>query len=271
MKNGTRVNPPPADLVKALKAVPAAWKRWSELSHSHRREHVDAIEEAKKPETRARRIESAVRTIASMPAKTAARKPAKSARTKGASTKSTSSKSAKSSGKALKRYAALLRGVSPMNAKMPELKRCFEAAGFADVKTVLASGNVVFSAPPASESSLEKQAETALNRGLGRSFPVIVRAIDDLCALLAENPYESFKLAPGAKRVVTFLRNPPKAKPSLPIEVDGARILRIQGREVFTAYVPSPRGPVFMTLIEKTFGKDVTTRTWETVEKISRA
>ena len=35
-----------------------------------------------------------------------------------------------------------------MNAKMPELKKAFEAAGFADVKTVLSSGNVVFSARP---------------------------------------------------------------------------------------------------------------------------
>ena len=48
------------------------------------------------------------------------------------------------------RYAAFLRGVSPMNAKMPELKRAFEAAGFGDVKTLLSSGNVVFDAPKAS-------------------------------------------------------------------------------------------------------------------------
>jgi uncharacterized protein (DUF1697 family) len=42
------------------------------------------------------------------------------------------------------RYVAFLRGVSPMNAKMAELKRCFEGAGYTDVKTVLSSGNVVF-------------------------------------------------------------------------------------------------------------------------------
>jgi Bacteriocin-protection, YdeI or OmpD-Associated/Domain of unknown function (DUF1905) len=51
---------PPADLVKALKAVPPAWERWQELSYSHQREHVEAVEEAKRPETRARRIERAV-------------------------------------------------------------------------------------------------------------------------------------------------------------------------------------------------------------------
>jgi hypothetical protein len=44
----------------------------------------------------------------------------------------------------------------------------------------------------------------------------------------------------------------------------------MKGGEVFTAYVPSPKGPVFMTLIEQTFGKEVTTRTWDTVAKVAR-
>ena len=58
---------PPADFVKALKASPAAWERWRALSYTHQREHVEAIEDAKKPETRARRIERAVRMISRMP------------------------------------------------------------------------------------------------------------------------------------------------------------------------------------------------------------
>jgi hypothetical protein len=55
---------PPADLVEALKAVAGAWESWSELSFTHQREHVEAIEEARKPETRARRIGKAVEAIA---------------------------------------------------------------------------------------------------------------------------------------------------------------------------------------------------------------
>jgi len=54
---------PPADFVKALKSAPPAWEKWRALSYSHQREHVDAIDEAKKPETRARRIERATRLI----------------------------------------------------------------------------------------------------------------------------------------------------------------------------------------------------------------
>jgi uncharacterized protein (DUF1697 family) len=168
------------------------------------------------------------------------------------------------------RYAAFLRGVSPMNAKMPQLKAAFEAAGFTDVKTVLSSGNVVFKASRASESSLQRKAEAALTKQLRHDFLTIVRPIDALREMLASDPYESFRLAPGAKRIVTFLRDEPSSKLALPIELDGARILAMKGREIFSAYVPNPKGAIFMTLIEKTFGKEVTTRTWDTVAKVAR-
>ena len=60
---------PPADLVKALRAAPPAWDRWQELSFTHQREHVEALDSAKKPETRQRRLEAAVQSIAARPAK----------------------------------------------------------------------------------------------------------------------------------------------------------------------------------------------------------
>ncbi|HWN86686.1 MAG TPA: YdeI/OmpD-associated family protein [Vicinamibacterales bacterium] len=58
-----RVVTPPPDLVKALKAVPGAWDRWRGLSFTHQREHAEAVEGAKKPETRTRRIANAVAMI----------------------------------------------------------------------------------------------------------------------------------------------------------------------------------------------------------------
>ncbi len=74
--------------------------------------------------------------------------------------------------------------------------------------------------------------------------------------------------------ISSFLRRRPaggvKSKLKLPVELDGAQIVAVSGGEVFSAYVRSPRGPVFMTLIEKTFGKDLTTRTWDTVTKVAK-
>jgi uncharacterized protein (DUF1697 family) len=157
-----------------------------------------------------------------------------------------------------------------MNAKMPDLKQAFEAAGFTDVKTLLSSGNVVFSAPSASEAVLQRKAEAAISERLGRTFLTIVRPVDSLREMLASSPYQVFRLPPGAKRIVTFLRDRPVTWPALPAELHGARILAVDGNNVFSAYVRTPKGPVFMTLIEKTFGSEVTTRTWETVTKVAR-
>lgn len=165
------------------------------------------------------------------------------------------------------RYVAFLRGVSPMNAKMADLKGCFEMLGFTDVKTVLSSGNVVFSGAAKSESSLAKAPEVGMAKHLPRNFPVIVRKLDHLLALLKADPYSGFRISANAKRVVTFLSEPHPGTLSLPIALDGAQILSVEGTEVFTAYVPNEQGPLFMKLIEKTFGKNVTTRTWGTIKK----
>jgi hypothetical protein len=64
-----RVVEPPADLVRALEGAPPAWDRWRELSYTHQREHVEAITQAKRPETRARRIAAAVAMLGQRPAK----------------------------------------------------------------------------------------------------------------------------------------------------------------------------------------------------------
>src|ERR1041385_2399466 len=125
------------------------------------------------------------------------------------------------------RYVAFLRGITPMNAKMSDLKRAFENAGFGQVKTVLASGNVAFDARAASDIALARKAEGAMTKQLGRAFYTIVRPTSALQKLLEADPFAAFRLPPEAKRVVTFLRDSPQADLSLPPEVEGARILAV--------------------------------------------
>lgn len=168
----------------------------------------------------------------------------------------------------MQHYAAFLRGVGPTNAQMPALRRAFEKAGFTDVRTLLSSGNLVFSAKKTPVGYLQRTAEAAMQESLGKTFLTVVRSIDDLRALLESDPFKGHRMAPEAKRVVTFLRDTPGAV-KLPVEMDGARILTMQGNHAFTTYVPKPGDPVFMKLIEKTFGKAQTTRTWQTVEKVA--
>lgn len=169
------------------------------------------------------------------------------------------------------KYVAFLRGVSPSNANMGSLKRAFEAAGFTSVRTLLSSGNLLFSAARQPPKNLERRARDGMESVLGRPFGTIVWSVDALGKLVDSDPFGAFELPPEAKRVVTFLREPPEAGHRLPIELDGARILAVEGTTAFTAYLPHPSGPVFMALIEKTFGSEVTTRTWNTVQKCVKA
>jgi hypothetical protein len=59
-----RVVTPPADLARAIKANKDAQATWDKLSYTHQKEYAQSVEEAKRPETRQRRIERAVEMLA---------------------------------------------------------------------------------------------------------------------------------------------------------------------------------------------------------------
>jgi hypothetical protein len=59
-----RVINAPADLARALKANREAQATWDKLSYTHRREHVEHLDDAKRPETRRRRLEKAIALLA---------------------------------------------------------------------------------------------------------------------------------------------------------------------------------------------------------------
>ena len=92
------------------------------------------------------------------------------------------------------RYVAFLRGVSPANLKMPDLKRCLEIAGYTKVKTVLSSGNVAFNSESGSVAAIERRIEAALTKQLGRSFYTIVRSAEHLNDLIEADFFRFFHL-----------------------------------------------------------------------------
>jgi uncharacterized protein (DUF1697 family) len=169
------------------------------------------------------------------------------------------------------RYVAFLRGVSPLNANMGSLRKAFESAGFTNVATVLSSGNVVFNATASEEPSLESRAEAAMAQALPRQFLTFVRSTEYLRALLARDPFLACGIPREAKRVITFMRVSRQPAVTLPHSRDLASLFLAEGREAFAAYIRIPGQPVFMSLIEEAFGKDVTTRTWDTVAKCIKA
>ncbi len=170
-----------------------------------------------------------------------------------------------------RRVVAFLKGVMPTNAKMPALRAAFESARFTNVKTILGSGNVAFDTSIQTESDIERLAEKAMKQTLGRSFYTIVRSSAYLQRLLASDPFTAAGIPHDAKRVISFMREARSPKVVLPLAENQASVFLALGREVFSAYVPTDQGPIFMGLIQRAFGTDVTTRTVETVLKCASA
>jgi uncharacterized protein (DUF1697 family) len=87
------------------------------------------------------------------------------------------------------RYAAFLRGVNlgKRTVKSAELKSAFEAMGYDNVKTLLASGNVLFDAK--SGKGLKEKIEAGLEAEFSFEVPIVLRTMDGLKAMVAANPF----------------------------------------------------------------------------------
>src|SRR5262249_34835081 len=96
---------------------------------------------------------------------------------------------------ALRRYAAVLRGVSPMNARSRGTSAAFRGGWCRTVRPPLSTGSVAFRAKTADEAALARKAEAAMQKHLGRSFMTIVRSVDGLQAILEADAYAKFRLA----------------------------------------------------------------------------
>ncbi len=179
--------------------------------------------------------------------------------------------------KSLSRYAAFLRGINVGGhsiIKMEELRKAFESLGFRGVKTVLASGNVLFEAPQESTTVLSQKIAGKLDDLLGREIIAIVRPIEELRALESGKPFKSIGVSSGARLFVTFVAEDVKSNDisGLPTG-DGFRILSFSDGTICSVLYDRPGTDTvqLMGAIEKAFGRKVTTRSWDTIIKLLKA
>jgi uncharacterized protein (DUF1697 family) len=176
------------------------------------------------------------------------------------------------------KHVAFLRGINVGGNKlirMEELKKAFAALGFANVSTILASGNVLFDSKPASESALAAQIEGKLKKTFRTEIGVMVRRVEELRRLEASQPFKGVSITPQTRLYVTFLSEKPASKFKAPYTSPdkSLRVLRLSATEVCTALTLSPKGGTvdLMVFLEKQFGKKITTRNWNTIARILKA
>ncbi|HTI68647.1 MAG TPA: DUF1697 domain-containing protein [Candidatus Limnocylindria bacterium] len=172
-------------------------------------------------------------------------------------------------------YIVFLRGINVGGnhlVKMADLKKLLEGLGYAKVKTLLASGNVTLEAGKADPVKLAAKLAGELRKAFGFEIPVLVRSRKELVALAKTEPFALVKVTPETRLYVTFLSEKPTATSRGEYTSDDGSfsILKVTDSEVCGVLdLSKGSGTVdAMVILEKRYGKNVTTRNWNTVQKL---
>ena len=168
------------------------------------------------------------------------------------------------------RYAAFLRGVNVggVTLTMADLVATMRAAGFSDVVTVLATGNVLLTSP-GDAATVRTTAETALRRRFGYDAWVLVYDLASVQAIVANYPFEPE--VQGRQSYVTFVSDPAVLDELAALGAGDEKVARGDG----VLYWQVPKGATLTSTIGATMGKRrykscTTTRNLRTVSKVLR-
>jgi uncharacterized protein (DUF1697 family) len=175
-------------------------------------------------------------------------------------------------------YVAFLRGINVGGHRpvpMQGLKKAFESLQFKNVRTLLASGNVLFEAPRADTVAREMKIEVQLMKTFRHEIGVFIRTMEDLQRLSASRPFSGIPVTPQTRLYVTFLSEKLGKDLQIPYESPGGnfKILRASEREVWSVVtiLPNSRSVDLMQVLEKKFGQRITTRNWQTILRVLKA
>ncbi len=169
---------------------------------------------------------------------------------------------------------AFLRGINVAGHRMTAMSdvvRVFESLGFANVRTYIQSGNVLFDTRARSLGRLRLKTERALGDELGAEVTVLLRTLSEVARIVERDPFKKNRV-PGAKPFVTFLSEAPARTPSLPLRSPNGdvEVFEIVGTEAFSLSIEKKGRFGFPNnFIEKEFGIPSTTRNWNTVRKVA--
>jgi uncharacterized protein (DUF1697 family) len=171
-------------------------------------------------------------------------------------------------------YVALLRGINVGAHKriaMADLRAVLTDLGYEDVRTLLQSGNAVFTGGRATADKVARTVEDAVSRTFGMDVPVLVRTGAELTKVVRDNPFTEVA-DQGSRLVVSFLSAPPSR--AVLGGFDAAayepELMYLAGREMYL-WLPAGliESKLMKALPEKRLGVTATVRNWNTVTKLA--
>lgn len=171
------------------------------------------------------------------------------------------------------KYVALLRGIGPGNPNMTneKLRSVFEGLGFGNVQSVISSGNILFESDETDIAALEKRVEETFPIKLGFTPTTIIKSQDQLQKMVKLGPFKGYTHGPTSYLLVTFFKGPtkipfaipyqPKDKPYKFIASNPTTLFSVTNNTVLST-------TDLMGWMEKQFSKQITSRTWLTIQRI---
>jgi uncharacterized protein (DUF1697 family) len=172
------------------------------------------------------------------------------------------------------KYVAFLRAINVggHTVKMDHLRSLFEALGFGNVETFIASGNVIFDAKTPNTRSLERKIEKHLEKSLGYEVTTFVRSVTELAEIARYQPFpEEELIADGNTLFIGFVASRPtddatKKLLSLASTIDA---FHINERELYWLYRRNNGESKFYgPLLEKSVGMQTTIRNSNTIKRL---
>jgi uncharacterized protein (DUF1697 family) len=176
--------------------------------------------------------------------------------------------------KPIETYIAFLRGINVgghHKVPMLELRKEMEKLKFEKVVTLLNSGNIIFDAVADDPENLERKLSEHLEKTFGFPIPVILRSAEMINGFVIDNPFESVLITKDIRLYVSFLRREIESDLALPWVSDdnSYKIICKTDKTIFSILDLSlSQTPKAMGVLEKYFGKDITTRSWNTIKRI---
>jgi uncharacterized protein (DUF1697 family) len=170
------------------------------------------------------------------------------------------------------RHVALIRGINVGRAKrvaMADLRALVEGLGYRDVRTLLNSGNIVFTVPGESRAEAAPRIEKAMAARLGVSARVTVLTAAELAAAVHENPLGKLARDPSRLLVTVLSKPADRARLKSLAQQDWTPDVLAIGRRV--AYLWCAEGLLESRLaaaVGRALGDAATSRNWATMTKL---
>ncbi|MEP0264301.1 DUF1697 domain-containing protein [Dokdonia sp.] len=176
----------------------------------------------------------------------------------------------------MKTYVAFLRGINVNGhhkVPMVQLRVEMETLGFTNIITILNSGNVLFDTEVHDEELLEKKVTEHLEKVFGFPIPTMVRSAETIYQLLKSDPFKDIVMTKDIRLYISFLKDTTEADLQTPwtSEDNAYTILVKQEKTILSVLdVSINKTPKAMKALESFFGKNITTRNWNTIKRIEK-